>query len=48
MKSPCMNCKCRTVGCHAQCPGYADYKKQLEERKRLNKEYEATHYIRWR
>lgn len=47
MKTPCKQCKCRSVGCHANCPDYAAYKQELEAIKKANKEYEETHYMRW-
>lgn len=48
MKSPCMNCKCRSIGCHSKCPGYAAYKNKLEELKKTNKQYEEQRYAKWR
>lgn len=33
VKTPCMGCKERTVGCHAKCEKYAQYRVELEAEK---------------
>ena len=33
MKSPCLNCKKRVLGCHSHCGDYATFKAQLEKEK---------------
>lgn len=48
MKTPCFNCKCRSIGCHTNCPGYAAYKQQLEKRKESDREYETKRFAKWR
>lgn len=33
LKSPCMNCTDRCIGCHTTCGDYAEYKQELERRR---------------
>lgn len=33
MTAPCLNCPDRKVGCKIDCDRYADFRKQLDERK---------------
>lgn len=36
--NPCKNCDNRKVGCHANCEGYINFRKNYEElRERINK-----------
>lgn len=30
-QSPCLGCKERAVGCHADCPRYAEYRNELDD-----------------
>lgn len=34
MKTPCMNCSTRSLGCHGKCKDYAEYKQRLDELKK--------------
>lgn len=41
MKTPCMNCDDRVLGCHQHCEKYQKYKKEMKQRNanmRRNKE----------
>lgn len=31
MKVPCLLCEKRTLGCHAQCPDYKGFRRELED-----------------
>lgn len=46
IKSPCLNCTSRVVGCHAHCTSYTDYKLDLMKSKSSisKQEQEATNY----
>lgn len=33
LKSPCMKCEDRCIGCHTTCGDYAQYKQELERRR---------------
>lgn len=46
MKTPCMNCKCRSIGCHAKCPDYAAYKQEFEAKKNQNHQYNIVHFAK--
>lgn len=35
--NPCIGCMNRFIGCHSQCPEFADWRKELEEVNRLKK-----------
>lgn len=37
-KSPCQDCKNRTVGCHGSCNDYSSYRAELERVKNLRNE----------
>lgn len=34
MKSPCKDCRYRTVGCHTVCKNYADYRAEADKAKK--------------
>lgn len=38
LKSPCMECDCRHMGCHCTCENYKEYKEELERRRAEAKE----------
>lgn len=47
-KTPCLNCKDRKVGCHAECRKYIEYAENRErERKKIRreKEYENLKFM---
>ena len=46
VKSPCMSCHCRSVGCHAKCPDYAKYRTIVEETRKNNHLYNIKHFAR--
>ena len=31
IKSPCLNCPDRTIGCHSKCELYADFRARLDD-----------------
>ena len=33
MKSPCKDCRFRSVGCHSVCKNYADYRADMDKAK---------------
>lgn len=35
VKSPCLNCELRFVGCHANCSMYLDYRNKVDEQSEL-------------
>lgn len=39
MMAPCKDCEKRTLGCHSSCGDYANFKKELEEIHKKEKEY---------
>lgn len=47
-KTPCKNCEDRFIGCHSICHIYAQFTKDLEE-KRINRiKKEKENNIQWR
>lgn len=37
----CKNCPKRKIGCHANCPDYAEEKEEWEKKKKWEKEHRA-------
>lgn len=37
IKSPCLDCEKRTVGCHGSCDEYKEYSKQNKEQNELKR-----------
>lgn len=43
LKSPCMNCEDRCIGCHTTCGDYAEYTRELDRRRKdMKAENELT------
>ena len=42
MKSPCMGCNNRVLGCHSNCEAYGTYKNDNEKRKQIELENKKT------
>ena len=42
MKTPCMNCTARNLGCHGKCKDYAEYKQKLDELKKAKDQANAV------
>lgn len=46
MKTPCMTCKHRELGCHGKCDDYKAYKEELDRIKKLkDKDEEINKYV---
>ena len=43
--APCRDCDWRKPGCHAECEGYQNYKREVEKKKAYLKEHECSCYI---
>lgn len=44
-QAPCKCCKIRSVGCHAECTSYCDYKVEVEAYKAEIKRRKAAHLL---
>ena len=48
MKTPCMNCADRKVGCHGFCKDYAEYQQECERIHRNEKKQHAYDSLKFR